>query len=388
MLKGNLGRIGAGALAMTFANCAAALDEVADTEKIKIHVETFVEGLSHPWGLAFLPDRTMLVTERDGRLRHVKDDGTLSEPIKGVPDVDARDQGGLLDIVLDPDFSENRLLYLSFSEAGEGGDNSTAVAKANLSEDNTELTNVEVIFSQHPKLPSTMHFGGRLVFDDAGHLFVALGERSKEEFRGQAQDLDSHLGKVVRINTDGSVPEDNPFIGQEGALPEIWSLGHRNIQAAAINPGTGVLWEIEHGPLGGDELNIVQPGKNYGWPIVSFGVNYDGTPVGSGESEAPEFEPPIYQWTPVIAPSGMAFYGGRAFPEWDGNLFVGALKETALVRLELDGDRVTHEERILDDTLPRIRDVLEGPDGALYLLTDEDSGEILRISPAEGDATQ
>ncbi|MBC8130221.1 MAG: PQQ-dependent sugar dehydrogenase [Rhizobiaceae bacterium] len=373
---------------MTFANCAAALDEVAQTEKIKIHVETFAEGLSHPWGLAFLPDRTMLVTERDGRLRHVKDDGTLSEPIKGVPDVDARDQGGLLDIVLDPNFSENRLVYLSFAEAGEGGDNSTAVAKAALSEDNTELTNVEVIFSQQPKLPSTLHFGGRLVFDDAGHLFVALGERSKEEFRGQAQDLDSHLGKVVRINTDGSAPEDNPFVGQEGALPETWSLGHRNIQAAAINPATGVLWEIEHGPLGGDELNVVQPGKNYGWPIVSFGVNYSGSPVGSGESEAPKFEPPIYQWTPVIAPSGMAFYGGRAFPEWEGNLFVGALKETALVRLELDGDRVTHEERILDDTLPRIRDVVEGPDGALYLLTDEDRGEILRISPAEGDATQ
>jgi glucose/arabinose dehydrogenase len=365
-----------------------AMDDVFETEQVKIHAETFADGLSHPWGLAFLPDGDALVTERDGRLRHVASDGVLSEPIIGVPDVDARDQGGLLDVALDPDFEASRLVYLSFSESGEDGANSTAVARGTLSEDFTELTDLQVIFSQQPKHPSTKHFGGRLVFDDEGHLFITLGERSDEEFRGQAQDLDSHLGKIVRVNLDGSAPEDNPFTEQDGALPEIWSYGHRNIQGAAINPQTGVLWEVEHGPMGGDEINIVEAGKNYGWPIVSFGVNYDGSPVGSGESEGPGFEPPIYQWTPVIAPSGMAFYGGRAFPEWEGDLFIGALRETALVRLELDGDSVTHEERILDEAGLRIRDVVEGPDGALYLLTDEDKGEILRISPAEGATTQ
>jgi glucose/arabinose dehydrogenase len=251
-----------------------------------------------------------------------------------------------------------------------------------LSADASALEDVEVIFSQQPKLPSTRHFGSRLVFDGAGHLFITLGERSDARFRGQAQDLDSHLGKVVRIFPDGSVPDDNPFVGTEGALPEIWSLGHRNAQAAAINPETGALWEIEHGPRGGDELNIPQPGSNYGWPEVSFGVNYDGTPVGTGKSDAPGFADPIYQWTPVIAPSGMAFYTGGAFPEWQGDLFVGGLASTALVRLELDGNSVVDEERILNDAGRRIRDVVQGPDGALYLLTDENDGEVLRISPA------
>jgi aldose sugar dehydrogenase len=388
MLKDHSRRYALASTALLLSTPCFAMDEVLDTEQVRIHAETFADGLSHPWGLAFLPDGSALVTERDGRLRHVTSDGVVSEPIEGVPDVDARDQGGLLDVAIDSDFEASRLVYFSFSEAGEDGTNSTAVARGVLSDDATELTDVDVLFSQQPKHPSTAHFGGRLVFDDEGHLFITLGERSDEEFRGQAQDLDSHLGKVVRVNLDGSVPEDNPFAGQDGALPEIWSYGHRNIQGAAINPQTGVLWEVEHGPMGGDEINIVEAGKNYGWPIVSFGVNYDGTPVGSGESEGAGFEPPIYQWTPVIAPSGMAFYRGRAFPEWEGDLFIGALKETALVRLELDGDNVTHEERILDAAGLRIRDVVEGPDGALYLLTDEDQGEILRISPAEGATTQ
>jgi glucose/arabinose dehydrogenase len=245
------------------------------------------------------------------------------------------------------------------------------------------LTGVEVIFSQQPKVESDAHFGGRLAFNDAGQLFVTLGERSRADIRVHAQDLDSHIGKIVRIAPDGSVPSNNPFVGEAGALPEIWSLGHRNVQAAAIHPETGELWEIEHGPRGGDEINIARAGLNYGWPEVSFGVNYNGTPVGTGESEAPGFEPPVHQWTPVIAPSGMLFYSGKAFPEWEGDLFVGALKETALVRLELDGNSVVHEERILDDAGRRIRDVVEGPDGFLYLLTDEDNGEIIRIRPAE-----
>jgi glucose/arabinose dehydrogenase len=359
-----------------------ALDETIETEQATIRAQTFADGLEHPWGLAFLPDGSALVTERPGRLRLVSPDGELSEPISGVPEVDARDQGGLLDVALDPNFEENRLVYLSYAEPGEGGRNSTAVARGTLSEDRTALGNVEVIFSQQPKEASTKHFGSRLVFDGEGHLFVTLGERSEEELRGQAQDLDSHLGKIVRINPDGSVPEDNPFVGQNGALPEIWSFGHRNIQAAAMNPETGELWEIEHGPKGGDELNIVKPGANYGWPEVSFGVNYSGTPVGTGESDAPGFEDAIYQWTPVIAPSGMAFYTGDAFPEWQGDLFVGGLASTALVRLEFDGASVGHEERLLEAAGLRIRDVVQGPNGALFLLTDEDNGEILRISPA------
>ena len=383
MLQNQTRRMTLAATAAVLANCAAALDEVRETEQANIRVETIASGLDHPWGIAFLPDGSALVTERPGQLRRLSPDGALSEPLAGVPEADARDQGGLLDVALDPAFAENRLVYLSFSEPGPERTNSTAVARGRLSDDSTALEGVEVIFSQQPKLPSTKHFGSRLVFDGEGHLFVTLGERSEEQFRGQAQDLDSHLGKIVRINPDGSVPEDNPFVGQEGALPEIWSYGHRNIQAAAINPETGALWEIEHGPRGGDELNIPESGKNYGWPEVSFGVNYSGTPVGTGQSDAPGFEDPIYQWTPVIAPSGMTFYTGEAFPEWQGDLFVGGLASTALVRLELDGNSVAHEERILDDAGRRIRDVVEGPEGTLYLLVDADNGELLRISPAD-----
>jgi glucose/arabinose dehydrogenase len=386
MLKRLLGTTMLGSAAI-LANSALALDEVFETESATIQVTTVVDGLEHPWAIEFLPDGGALVTERPGRLRHLSAEGELSEPITGVPEVDARDQGGLLDVAIDPSFAENRLVYLSFAEPGEGGKNSTAVARGTLSEDSRALADVEVIFSQTPKEASTKHFGSRLVFDGNGHLFVTLGERSEEQFRGQAQDLDSHLGKVVRINPDGSVPQDNPFVGQDGALPEIWSYGHRNIQAAAINPATGVLWEIEHGPMGGDELNIPEAGKNYGWPIVSFGVNYDGTPVGSGEADAEGFEDAIYQWTPVIAPSGMAFYTGDLFPDWQGNLFVGGLASTTLVRLELDGDSVTHEERLIEAAGLRIRDVTQGPDGALYVVTDEDNGEVLRIAPANAPAT-
>jgi aldose sugar dehydrogenase len=383
MFSTRLARLALGSAAILMAGSAVALDEVMETEKATIAVRTVAEGLEHPWAIAFLPDGSALVTERPGRLRHLSLEGTLSEPITGVPEVDARDQGGLLDVALDPGFSENRLVYLSFSEPGEEGTNSTAVARGRLNEDFSALESTEVIFSQQPKVASTKHFGSRLVFDAEGHLFVTMGERSDEQFRGQSQDLDSHLGKIVRIFPDGGVPEDNPFVGQNGALPEIWSYGHRNIQAAAINPESGVLWEIEHGPKGGDELNIVEPSANYGWPVVSFGVNYSGTPVGSGESEGPGFTDAIYQWTPVIAPSGMAFYEGDAFPDWQGNLFVGGLGSTALVRLELDGDSVTHEERILEEAGRRIRDVVEGPDGALYALTDEDNGEVLAITPAD-----
>ena len=364
---------------------ALAVDETYSTEQAEIRITTFADGLSHPWGMAFLPDGGMLVTEREGNLRVVSPDGEVSEPLQGVPEVDARRQGGLLDVTLDPNFATNRLVYLSFSEPGEGG-NSTAVARGVLNEDATALSDVEVIFSQQPKVQSTAHYGSRLVFDQQGHLFVTLGERSSEQFRGQAQDLDSHLGKIVRINADGSVPQDNPFVGQDGALPEIWSYGHRNSQGAAIHPETGALWMSEHGPRGGDEINIPEPGKNYGWPIVSHGVNYDGTPVGSGEATGPEFEEPVYVWTPVIAASGMEFYTGDAFPDWEGDLFVGGLAATTLVRLELDGTEVTDEERLLTDLGQRIRAVKQGPEGALYVLTDESNGQILRITPVGSQA--
>ena len=377
------GRLAAAPIAILAGTPALAVDETFETEGTSIHVQTVADGLSHPWALAFLPDGSMLVTERPGTLRRVTAEGEISGPIAGVPEVDARDQGGLLDVALDPDFGQNRLVYLSYAEAGDGG-NGTAVARGVLGEDQAALSDVEVIFRQQPKADSTKHFGSRLVFDGQGHLFVTLGERSEEEFRGQAQDLNSHLGKIVRIHPDGSVPEDNPFVGQDGALPEIWSYGNRNVQAAAINPETGVLWEIEHGPKGGDEINIVQPGANYGWPVVSHGVNYDGTIVGSGEAHAEGMVDAIWTWTPVIAPSGMTFYGGAAFPEWQGDLFVGGLAATALVRLELDGDSVTREERLLESLGLRIRDVVEGPDGALYLVTDEGNGEVLRVTPGDG----
>lgn len=350
------------------------------TEKGDISVDILADGLTRPWAIDFLPDKRMIVTERGGRMRIVSPDGKKSSGIKGVPGVDVGGQGGLLDVAVHPDFAQTRLIYWSFSEAGKGG-NSTAVARGKLSADGKALEDVKVIFSQKPKVRSNMHFGNRLVFDGKGHLFVTLGERSATKFRGQSQELNSHLGKVVRLMEDGSVPKDNPFVGKEGALPEIWSYGHRNPQAAAINPATGALWEIEHGPRGGDEINLPEPGKNYGWPLVSCGVNYDGTPVGTGKREAPGMENPIYQWTPVIAPSGMAFYTGDSFPQWKGNLFVGGLRAGALVRLELDGAKVTHEERLLKDLGMRIRDVAQGPDGALYVVTDASDGQILRISP-------
>lgn len=353
-----------------------------DTEKGKISVETIADGLSHPWAIDFLPDGRMIVTERGGKMRLVTQAGGVGEPLKGLPDVDAGGQGGLLDVAVHPDFAENRLIYWSFSEAGTGG-NSTAVARGRLSEDATTLEEVRVIFSQKPKLKSSAHFGSRLVFDGNGHLFVTLGERFNAKTRGQAQDLGSDLGKIVRLNEDGTVPPDNPFVNKAGALPEIWSYGHRNPQGAAINPATGELWEIEHGPLGGDEINLPLPGKNYGWPVVSFGKNYDGTPVGSGKSKMPGMEQPIYQWTPVISPSGMAFYTGDLFPQWKGSLFVGGLTAQALVRLELDGAKVTHEERLLRELGVRIRDVAQGPDGTLYVITDEEDGMILKLSPAK-----
>jgi glucose/arabinose dehydrogenase len=318
----------------------------------------------------------MLVTERDGTLRYVTREGALSDPVAGVPAVHAEGQGGLLDVALDPAFGENAVIYLSYAEPAPDGTNGTAVARARL--DGGRLAGLEVIFRQQPKFRGHHHFGSRLVFARDGRLFVTTGERNSE--RDRSQDLGTHLGKVIRILPSGEVPADNPFVGRGGALPEIWSYGHRNIQGAALHPETGALWIHEHGPRGGDEINIAAAGRNYGWPVITYGREYSGPTIGEGTSKA-GMEQPIHYWVPSIAPSGMAFHDGRAYPAWKGQLFVGALAAAQLVRLEVTPEgKVTNEERIAIGK--RVRDVREGPDGALYLLTDEDAGEILRVVPA------
>jgi glucose/arabinose dehydrogenase len=349
------------------------------SERVAFEVVERVSGLEHPWSLAFLPDGDMLVTERPGRLRRIGADGTVSTPITGLPEIFVDGQAALLDVVLSPTFAEDRLIYLSFAEPNvRGNKTGTAVARGRLEGD--ALLDVEVVYRQEPKLSSGTHVGSRLVFDDAGHLFVTQGDNRVAE---TAQSLDKLQGKLVRIWPDGRIPDDNPFVKREGARPEIWSYGHRNMQGAALHPSTRRLWTSEHGPLGGDELNIPQAGRNYGWPVVTFGKEYSGLPVtGSVGKSAPGMEPPHHVWEVSPALSGMLFYSGKAFPEWKGNLFVGALAKSALIRLELDGDRIVHEERLLTDRAERIRDVREGPDGAIYVLTDDQNGKLLRIQPA------
>ena len=361
----------AAALLMPAPATHAAEDRVINTELGKIRVDTLASGLEHPWGIAFLPDGGMLVTERAGRLRILSREGALSDPLSGVPDVVVAGQGGLLDVALDPKFDETKLVYLSYAEAGKGGAG-TAVARGRLTEGG--LADVQVIFRQTPKVDGGNHFGGRLAFTPDGKLLVTLGERFKFD---PAQDLTSHLGKVVRINSDGSVPADNPFISQQDAQPEIWSYGHRNPQGIAIHPETGKLWETEFGPRGGDELNILAPGANYGWPVVSWGTHYNGKDIPNPPTH-PEFTDAIRHWTPVISPSGISFYTAGTIPSWNGNLLIGGLSSEGIVRLKLDGDKVIGEERI--DLNARIRDVAQGPDGAVYALTDEDDGKVLRLS--------
>ncbi len=340
-----------------------------------VRATTVVAGLAHPWGLAFLPDGRMLVTEREGRLRIVTRDGKVSPPLRGVPKVYARGQGGLLDVALSPTFATDRLVYLSFAEPGEGGAG-TAVARGRLGDG--ALEDVQVIWRQVPKVGGANHWGSRLVFARDGTLFVTTGERYTE--RERAQDLSTTLGKVVRINADGSIPADNPFVKRAGARPEIWSYGHRNLQGAALHPHTGDLWTVEHGARGGDELNRPQAGRNYGWPVITYGVDYSGAKIGEGTAKQ-GMEQPLYYWDPVIAPSGATFYTGNAFPAWKGSLFIGSLRPGALVRVTLDGDRVTSEERYLPE-VGRVRAVVQGPDDFLYLLTDEDNGKIVRVQPA------
>jgi aldose sugar dehydrogenase len=348
-------------------------------------VVTVATGLQNPWSVAFLPGGKMLVTERPGRLRVVTTDGKLSEPATGMPPVDARNQGGLLDVALDPNFASNGLIYWSYSEPRDGGANNTAVARGKFVDGAPpRVENVEVIYHQMPSLASTLHFGSRLVFGRDGTLFVTQGERSITEGRMQAQRMDGLLGKIVRLNADGSIPKDNPFVGKEGVRPEIWSLGHRNIQAATLHPTSGELWEVEHGTRGGDEINIARKGKDYGWPTIAYGIEYRGGPITGGITAKEGMEQPLYYWDPVIAPSGMAFYTGNLFPAWKGSLFIGGHATNDLVRLSLNGEKVVGEERLLTERQPRerIRDVRQGLDGALYVLTDSAQGKLLKLTPA------
>ncbi|VVP92695.1 Aldose sugar dehydrogenase YliI [Pseudomonas fluorescens] len=358
---------------------SAAPAQELKSEQGTLEVTPIVEGLDHPWALAFLPDRQgMLVTERPGNLRVVSADGKLSAPLDGVPKVWAKGQGGLLDVVLSPDFKQDRTVYLSYAEGGGKGDKAgTAVGRGQLSQDLKTINNFKVIFRQEPKLSVGNHFGSRLVFDRDGYLFITLGENND---RPTAQDLDKLQGKVVRIYPDGKVPDDNPFVGQAGVRPEIWSYGQRNSQGAALNPWTGVLWENEHGPRGGDEINIIERGKNYGWPLATHGINYSGLPIPEAKGKTAEGTvAPHHVWEKSPGLSGMAFYDADRFKAWQHNVFIGALVSQELIRLQFDGDRVVHEERLMGELNKRIRDVRQGPDGYLYVLTDEDDGVLYKV---------
>jgi glucose/arabinose dehydrogenase len=335
-------------------------------------------GLDHPWGLALLPDGRWLVTEKPGRLRIITAQGQIGEPIAGLPAVSARGQGGLLDVAVGPTFAQDRLIYWSHAEPREGG-NGTAVARGRLSDDGTRVENVQVIFHALPTYDGDKHFGSSLAFDRQGRLFITLGERSDAPMRPQAQDLGSHMGKTIRLNADGTVPSDNPFVGRAGALPEIWSLGHRNMQGVAVAPN-GDVWTVEHGTRGGDEINLDRAGANYGWPDAAYGIEYRGGPINAGHTTREGTEQPVYYWDPVIAPGGMTFYDGAMFPGWRGNLLVAGLKEKRISRLVLQNNRVVGEEYLLTDLGERVRDVAVGPDGAVWAITDEANGKLVRLS--------
>ena len=336
-------------------------------------------GLEHPWGLALMPDGRWLVTERPGRMRIVTPQGDIGEPITGLPAVAARGQGGLLDVAISPHFRVDRTVYWSFAEPRPEGGNATSVARGRLSDDGARMEQVEVIFRALPAYDGALHFGGAITFDRQDRLFLTLGERSDREIRPQAQQLNSHMGKIIRINADGSIPADNPFVASDGARPEIWSRGHRNVQGVAVD-ATGAVWTMEHGTRGGDELNRPEAGKNYGWPVIAYGVEYPGGAIGEGLTARADMEQPVYYWDPVIAPGGMTFYDGIMFPEWEGNLLVASLREKHIARLVIQNGRVVGEERLLTDLNQRIRDVAVGPDGAVWAITDEDEGVLVRLA--------
>ena len=352
--------------------------QLIHSEKHSFRIVPLLAGLENPWSIAFLPDGRMLVTERAGRLRLVTQDFKLDpKPIDGLPEVIANGQGGLFDVVLHPQHAQNGWIYWAYNAPGTGGWG-TALARGKLQ--GQRMTEVQVLFSMQPKTRSAHHFGGRIVFDAAGMVYLTLGDRGDKD---RAQKLNDHAGSVIRLHDDGQVPNDNPFVQRAGALPEKWTLGHRNMQGAAINPQTGELWTHEHGPQGGDEVNVIRPGLNYGWPVVTYGVNYGlGTKIGEGQSK-PGMVQPLQVWVPSIAPSGIAFVSGSQFPQWRGSMLVGALRGQMLVRLTLEGDKVLSEERLFQGRPGRIRDVRMGPDGLVYLLTDDPQGALLRLEPAK-----
>lgn len=354
----------------------AAESRAFTSEKHSFRLVTLVEGLENPWSLAFLPDGRMLVTERPGRLRIVSKDFKLDpRPVDGMPEIIATGQGGLFDVVLHPKYAENGWIYIAYNGPGAGGWG-TELLRARL--DGNRLIDTEVLFRMKPKTRKGQHFGGRIVFDRDGILYLTLGDRGDKE---RAQDLDDHAGSVIRLHDDGRVPADNPFVKRAGALPEKFTLGNRNMQGAALHPQTGALWTHEHGPQGGDEINVMRAGRNYGWPVITYGVNYGiGTRIGEGTEKA-GMEQPLHYWVPSIAASGMSFYTGEKFPAWRGNLFVGSMKFQMLSRLELNGEKLVKEERLLDGAIGRIRDVRTGPDGYIYLLTDSGDGVLARIEP-------
>jgi glucose/arabinose dehydrogenase len=359
---------------------AAAPARSVASEQGEAKLSVVASGLAHPWAVALLPDGGFLVTERVGSLRRIAADGTVSEPLAGVPAVSARGQGGLLDVALAPDFAQSRRIYLSFAEPDGNGLSGTSAAYATL--DDGGLSDVTVFYRQEPKVDTENHYGSRFAFDGQGHVFISQGERT---LRPLAQELDKLQGKLVRLNLDGSVPEDNPFVGQAGARPEIWSYGHRNSQGLAFDPRTGKLWEVEHGPRGGDEVNLPLPGKNYGWPIVTHGIDYSGQPISEAVGKEKEgMEPAQFEFEGSPGLSGMAFYTGHPGKPWNDSLFLGSLAQRQLIRLQLDGDRIVSEERLLQDFGERIRDVRAGADGNLYLVTDEDDGKLLKLEPPQG----
>lgn len=378
-----------GFLMMCSAICLGGAQDVLAAEtrapaapETPVHVERVAAGLEHPWALQFLPDGRMIVSERAGRLRLIDRQGRVSQPVEGLPSVAATGQGGLLDLALAPDFGSSGMIFMTFAEARKGTANGTSVARATLvlEGQSGRLSDFKVIFRQQPESSGGLHFGSRLALTDDGRIFVTLGERYQKDY---AQDLGRHWGKVIRIDQDGKAPADNPFVGQAGAQPEIWSYGHRNPQSAAIHPQTRKLWVVEHGPRGGDEVNVPERGRNYGWPVIGYGIDYSGAKLHAS-THKDGMEQPIYYWVPSIAPSGMAFYTGVAFPAWTGNLFVGALAGQALHRLVLEGERVVAEEVLLKTLGERIRDVRQGPDGMLWLLTDDPKGQVLRVVPGRG----
>jgi glucose/arabinose dehydrogenase len=371
IMRFSLFPVAAASGAALFSQAVLADDKTVKTETGTISVRSVASGLDHPWGLSLLQDGRMLVTERPGRLRIIHKQGKISDPVGGVPKVFAQGQGGLLDVAVDPDFASNNWVYLSYAEPGDGGA-STALGRGRLYEN--RLEDFHVLFRQQPKIGDNKHFGGRIAFAPDGRIFLTLGERFTF---APAQDTSNHLGTVVRINKDGSMPDDNPFIGKQDAKDEIWSYGHRNIEAATIQPSTGRLWIAEMGPEGGDELNVPEAGRNYGWPLVSWGEHYDGRDIPNPPTRS-EFADAVKYWTPVISPSGMAFYNGVAFPEWRGNILIGGLSSQGLVRLVVDGRKVTHEERI--PLQARIRDVAEASDGSIYVLTDQSNGDVWRLT--------